>query len=264
MKEVQTGIYVIENKVTGDQYVGSSVNIAQRRHGHFYDLKRGKHKNPHLQAAYDYYGVDAFGFHVLLLCNKRTLLCNEQFFIDLLQPHYNINPNATNSTGRRMSEETKEKLRQMFTGRTLPAEWRQHIGEGGRGKKQSEETRRKIGASHTGRVRGPLSDEHREKVRQGLRGRVFTEEHRRKIGEANKRRVFTPEIRENISRANRGRTLTDEQKRDISTRMTGKKRGHYKLTLSPEEISQRIKAGQARRQTRLAAKGGQLRLEGVD
>jgi group I intron endonuclease len=57
------GVYLIANKVNGKTYVGSSRRAIEGRwSSHRYYLRRGGHTNPHLQAAWDLYGEDAFVF----------------------------------------------------------------------------------------------------------------------------------------------------------------------------------------------------------
>lgn len=58
-------IYQITNMLTGDFYIGSAQSFARREWQHRYDLKRGKHKNPHMQASWNKYGEEAFVFEIL-------------------------------------------------------------------------------------------------------------------------------------------------------------------------------------------------------
>ena len=46
-------IYQITNMVNGKYYIGSAESFARREWQHKYDLKRGAHKNPHLQASWN-------------------------------------------------------------------------------------------------------------------------------------------------------------------------------------------------------------------
>ena len=39
MEENMIGIYCITNKITGEQYVGQSINIEERKQQHFYDYQ---------------------------------------------------------------------------------------------------------------------------------------------------------------------------------------------------------------------------------
>ena len=61
----KSGVYAWINLVNGKVYVGSSRNIPKRRAEHLRFLRNGNHHSPHLQAAWDSYGRDAFAFEVL-------------------------------------------------------------------------------------------------------------------------------------------------------------------------------------------------------
>ena len=58
-------IYMILNKENGKIYVGRTANPANRKRGHFSELRRGVHGNPKLQFAYNKYGKNAFVFDVI-------------------------------------------------------------------------------------------------------------------------------------------------------------------------------------------------------
>lgn len=58
------GIYTITCVKTGKVYVGQTGNVRRRWGGHKWDLRKGKHRNAHLQRAWNKYGADAFIFAV--------------------------------------------------------------------------------------------------------------------------------------------------------------------------------------------------------
>jgi hypothetical protein len=60
MCDTQVGIYLFTNVGDGKNYVGSTEVLANRRHQHVSDLRKGKHKNVHLQRAWDKHGEEAF------------------------------------------------------------------------------------------------------------------------------------------------------------------------------------------------------------
>ncbi len=74
------GIYEIVNLADGkaSSYVGSSMNIEQRWHQHRHRLRGGRHRNEHLQRAWDKYGEDAFVFSVLEEVETDMLLIMER------------------------------------------------------------------------------------------------------------------------------------------------------------------------------------------
>ncbi len=65
MNPHKQGVYVILNSTNGKVYVGSSEDIPNRRTRHFRELRRGTHRNCHLQAAFTLHGELVFEFIVL-------------------------------------------------------------------------------------------------------------------------------------------------------------------------------------------------------
>lgn len=55
-------IYRIINKVTGQSYIGQTINIKRRQREHFSALRDNKHENPKLQASWNKYGEENFEF----------------------------------------------------------------------------------------------------------------------------------------------------------------------------------------------------------
>lgn len=55
-------IYRITNIITGQNYIGQTINIKQRKRKHFNSLKNNKHDNPKLQASWNKYGEENFEF----------------------------------------------------------------------------------------------------------------------------------------------------------------------------------------------------------
>ena len=86
---IMIGIYKITNKVNGDCYYGSSVNVEKRWYRHLNDLKNGSHHNPILQRAWLKYGENNFTFEIVEECTSDNLLIIEQKYLDL-RPKYNI------------------------------------------------------------------------------------------------------------------------------------------------------------------------------
>lgn len=125
------GVYKIENKFTGECYVGSSRDVRKRWNQHRRHLLRNKHHNYRLQAAYDLHGPDAFIFEILEHVEAEQLIVREQFFMDLLRPQYNIHPKAD---GSQHAEETKALIRAASTG-----------------KKHSEDTKARLSAARMGK-----------------------------------------------------------------------------------------------------------------
>jgi group I intron endonuclease len=76
------GIYKIENLHDKKIYVGSSINIENRKYKHFWMLERNKHDNAHLQYSYNKFGKEFFDFQILEECSLDTLIEKENFYIN--------------------------------------------------------------------------------------------------------------------------------------------------------------------------------------
>jgi len=111
-----SGVYEIRNILNNHRYVGSSVSIYGRRWKHLRQLKENKHRNPHLQNAWNKYGQDHFEFNILEICEpiKDTILFLEQKYIDGLKPEYNISITAGSPLGCKRSEEFKDNLKKLW------------------------------------------------------------------------------------------------------------------------------------------------------
>ena len=106
-----SGIYKIANKVTGDFYVGSSTNLKYRLNEHASDLRKNIHCNSYLQRVYNKYGSDSLLFVIVEhVENKNKLIEIEQFYINNLNPKYNICKIAGSSLGKKHSKKSKKKM----------------------------------------------------------------------------------------------------------------------------------------------------------
>ena len=141
-------IYQITNMVNGKYYIGSAESFERRSWQHKSDMKRGVHKNPRLQAAWNNYGPEAFVFEVMeqVPVGANPLEWENKF----LHVHvglplcYNINIDATAPRlGAKHSEETKARIRANRTAPTGADHYRY-------GQIVSPETRAKIGNTQRG------------------------------------------------------------------------------------------------------------------
>jgi len=136
----KTGVYQIKNLVNDKVYIGSASRVT--KHGcsygftgrfskHLSMLKNNKHHSKYLQNAWNKYGEKNFKFEILAECPSEYCLKLEQWFIDNLNPEYNMNPNASSCLGRKLTKEHKVK-----------------IGLGNKGKFVSQNTKDKISFSN--------------------------------------------------------------------------------------------------------------------
>lgn len=172
-----SGIYKIQSKCKPKRiYIGSSVDTRKRRRDHFRELGLGIHKNSRLQRHCNKYGLDDLVFSVLIGCDKQNLLAYEQFYIDALNPYFNISPTAGNTLGCKCSEETKRKIAEANRGKRPSEEARRKMGASHKGSRRSEETKAKISLAMMGNrnAEGIIpSEETREKLRQSKIGNTW-------------------------------------------------------------------------------------------
>jgi len=83
-------IYKIINTVTNKCYIGSTSNLKQRISQHFSNLNKNKHPNVHLQRSYNLHGKDCFETIILANCPIEYQFKLEQWFIDNINPEYNL------------------------------------------------------------------------------------------------------------------------------------------------------------------------------
>lgn len=129
--------------------------------------------------------------------------------------------------GRKLSEETKEKIRQSNI-RTKAEQRRRHMEEDptwspiyvkkGRPEKLSDEHRKAISEGLTGRT---FSDEHCQNLSSAQKGKTLSEEHKRKIGQASLGHTLSEESRKKIGDKHRGKTVSEESRKKISNSLKG-------------------------------------------
>lgn len=109
----KSGIYKIEHIESGKLYIGSAVNLLNRKATHFSLLRNGLHKNSKLQNAFNKHGEDSFVFSVILYCKDIDLVMYEQKAIDSfnsVDSGYNVLRVAGSALGFKHSESHKESL----------------------------------------------------------------------------------------------------------------------------------------------------------
>lgn len=155
-----SGIYKLI--INGKFYIGSAVNIGIRLSKHLLDLERNKHHSIYLQRSWNKY--QKISVEIVELCDN--LIEREQYYIDLLNPVFNLCLNARNCTGVVRSQETKDKIsnhhkenkqywKSIYKNRNFKhsEETKKRIGEASKGRKFSKETREKLSKAKS------LSDE---------------------------------------------------------------------------------------------------------
>lgn len=107
----KSGIYKIQSIVEPEKfYIGSSVNIQNRKRQHFSMLKLNKHDATYLQNYYNKHGKESLVFHIIEECSQEILIQREQYYIDTLRPVFNSRKNAESNFGHKFSEEVRQNM----------------------------------------------------------------------------------------------------------------------------------------------------------
>lgn len=124
LKDTQNiaGVYRWVNKVNGNTYIGSSVNLARRLRTYFdfsYLSVRVQKTKSRIYSAILKHGYSNFQLEILEYSTKENAISREQYYIDLFKPQYNLNSTAGSRLGSNHSEETKRIMSNFFQGRKL-------------------------------------------------------------------------------------------------------------------------------------------------
>ena len=167
------GIYCIENLVNGKKYVGQSIDIFKRFRSHKNKLRTHEHANGHLQNAWDKYGEENFKFYILEETTLEMLDDRERYYIkewDLQNRSCGYNLDSGGNDNKELSEETRDKIRELHKKENLSQEtlakmresarkrcsnpeWRRAQSDRLKGRKLSIKIREKMSASRTGQKR---------------------------------------------------------------------------------------------------------------
>jgi group I intron endonuclease len=178
--------YIIKCVTSGKNYYGSTSNFKKRVTQHKYLLLRDRHHSAHLQKAWNKYGEVAFEFSILKVfeCPEIMLLAEKSLLETYFKVAYNVSTevNKAHMLGRHHSEETKQKLRKMFTGREVSEETKIKIRTARakqimpKGRKCTPETIAKIKAKRALQVMKSgwkMSEEAKKKMSLAKLGRKF-------------------------------------------------------------------------------------------
>lgn len=154
------GIYCWINNINDKIYVGSSVNLTERFYK-YYSVKHLTMRKTPIHNAILKNGYSNFSLAILeYIADKEETINKEQYYLDLLNPNYNVLEVAGSTLGYKHSEETLK----VFKERVL-----------------SKEARNNLSIAATGRI---LSEEVRDKISEKRKGIKLTEEIRAKISKS--------------------------------------------------------------------------------
>lgn len=140
------GVYMIRNKINKKSYIGSSVMAKNRLNGHKSLLRRNKHYNQNLQNEYNEYGLAAFEFIIIENgIDPKDLINREEYYIEktksnVLGHGYNIRKVADSNIGVKLSQKSRERIRDSKLGVNNPFYKKHH----------TKESREKMSEAHKG------------------------------------------------------------------------------------------------------------------
>lgn len=190
---MRSGIYALVNKETGMRYIGQSVDLGKRKTTHFWELRNGRHRNSHLQRAWD--KGERFDFLVIEECNPEE--CNEReiYWInhyDSIKNGYNQCEGGGTTTGYRFTEAQKKKISKGRKGQKRKREdiergketLRKHLESDPEFAKKYHENKRKASLGREAWNKGrPHTQEEKDNLSQKLKGRCISNAHKEKLRE---------------------------------------------------------------------------------
>ena len=153
--KAKAGIYCWTNIDSGKKYVGSSIDL-YRRFMQYYNMKyliRASEFSLICKALLKH-GYSNFQLEVLEHCDPSIVIEKEQYYIDLLNPEYNILKVAGSSFGYKHTVESLKKMSEIAKNRS--EETIAKLREAALGKKHSEDTIAKLKEIASNRLKHPV------------------------------------------------------------------------------------------------------------
>ena len=151
----KSGIYRWINKLNNKTYVGSGLNLSKRV-GEYYSKSELTRNYRPIHAALLKYGYENFILEILEYCEADKLVVREQYYLNNLNPEYNVLKYAYSVLGYKHSPENIAK----FKLKKISQEHKDLLSLIHTGKEVSKETRNKLSLATTNyRNNNPLSHE---------------------------------------------------------------------------------------------------------
>lgn len=151
----KSGIYRWINKLNNNTYVGSGLNLSKRI-GEYYSQSELQRNPRPIHAALLKHKYENFKLEILEYCRADELITREQYYLDLLEPEYNILKHAYSLLGFKHSDENIAK----FKLKKISQEHKELLSSVHLGKEVSEETRNKLSlATANYKKQNPLTPE---------------------------------------------------------------------------------------------------------
>lgn len=208
------GIYCIENIKNNKRYIGQSIDVNLRLSNHKSALRHNRHRNIHLQDAWNKYGEENFNFYIICECAEEELDDKECCYIsefNCMNPSYGYNFESGGNKNKHPSDVTRQKMSESHIGVQAG------INNPAWGVPKSAETKKKISDTQMERFKNkenhPMFGKHhsqdaKNKMSESLKGKyagsnhpffgqTHSEEERKKISQCRGGKpIFSPELNE--------------------------------------------------------------------
>lgn len=133
--------------ITGDIYIGQSIDLANRLKSYFNNNYLEKNRSFLISRALMKYGHSSFSLTILEYCGKSELNDREQYYLDKLEPEYNLLKFASSLLGYIPTEEARAKISKALKGINRSELTKELIREKALGRKHSGDTKLKMSMS---------------------------------------------------------------------------------------------------------------------
>lgn len=112
----KSGIYLWHNNLTGEQYVGQAQDLGSKQSGRVFRYLRPAYLTTtpagasRIHSALNKYGLSNFSLIILEQCDTADITRQEQYWMDLLKPAYNILMAGKSSVGYIHTTESRAKM----------------------------------------------------------------------------------------------------------------------------------------------------------
>ena len=220
MLKVTSGIYKIQNIVTGFIYIGCSQNIEKRFKQHLRGLKRGSHCNRYLQNSFNKHGLENFVFEIIFeaSCEEHVLKNLESLFI------WSENPKKLYNISVPKEFQTESLNYQDFRERKI-SKWRETVANNGGLPSLTKDQKQKLSEAVSGEKNGFFGKNHTDKTKKNLRAKAkkrWKNPKERELASERQKKFFSnPENRAKVGEKSRGRKHSEKSKQERSEKNSG-------------------------------------------
>lgn len=183
-------IYKISNSINNKFYIGSALKFKNRYRQHKHHLLKNTHCNRKLQNFVNKYGFETLNFEIIEF-NVLNIIEREQYYIDTLNPFFNICKIAYSCIGTKRTIEQKMYM----------VKQRNKISPYQKGWKHNEISLIKISNSRKGFLHTDLA---KKKISIAGKGRIVSNQTRIKISKSSKGKIVSEETKQILSIQKKG------------------------------------------------------------